>query len=90
MTPTECRQLIESCTHALQADPRQPEVLVRRGMARHLLGDFAGAEADFSAALELRPDFAEAYNNRGVTRDRQGNRAGAQADYDQALRLKPD
>jgi tetratricopeptide (TPR) repeat protein len=90
MDVRECQQLLESCTAALQANPNQLEVLLRRGMARHLLGDFAGAAADCTQALELWPECAEAHNNRGVTREKLGDRAGALADYDRAIQLKPD
>jgi tetratricopeptide (TPR) repeat protein len=82
--------VIGACNQALRADPRQAEVLVRRGLARHQLGDLAAAAADYSAALAVRPEFPEAFNNRGAARQALRDWSGALADYDAALRLRPD
>lgn len=81
--------MIETCTAALARDPRQPEVHIRRGLARHQLGDFANAIADYTEALALNPQLAEVYNNRGAARHRLRDHAGAVADFDEAIRLKP-
>ena len=61
-----------------------------RGLARHELGDLAGAIADYDQAIALKPNDAVAYNSRGNARRTQGDLAGAIADYDQAIALKPD
>ena len=50
------------------------------------------AIADYSAALQMRPDWAEAYNNRGYAYYWQGDGDGARAlaDYNKAIELRPD
>jgi len=81
--------LIETCTAALASDSRQPNVYIQRGLARHQLGDFANAIADYSEALALNPQLAEVYNNRGAARHRLRDHPGAVADFDAAIRTKP-
>jgi serine/threonine protein kinase/tetratricopeptide (TPR) repeat protein len=64
-----------------------------RGFARGELKEFAGAEADFEAALRLRLDDYARYVllvNRGVLRLREGRRAEAIADLEAATALKPN
>lgn len=54
--------------------------------------DFEHAIADYTRAIQLKPDYAEAYNNRGLAEALQ-SKAGlsnAIADYSQAIRLRPD
>lgn len=89
MNQDELTQLLQKYTESLKANPAQAEILVRRGMVHHALGDLAAAIADCSAALALNPNFPEALNNRAVVRDAQGDYPGAMADFDQALRLRP-
>ncbi|MCI0342419.1 MAG: tetratricopeptide repeat protein [Planctomycetales bacterium] len=60
-----------------------------RGVARGKLGDFAGAEADYTEAIRLKPDDADYRFNRGSSRDERGDSAGGLADLDEALRLRP-
>jgi tetratricopeptide (TPR) repeat protein len=87
--PAGLATMIETCTAALVSDPRQPIFYIRRGMARHQLGDFANAIADYTDALALNPNFAEAYNNRGAARHRLGEFAAAVADFNEAIRVRP-
>ena len=47
-------------------------------------------KANYSQAIELKPDDAEAYYNRGNTKSELGNLRSAIADYDRAIELKPD
>jgi serine/threonine-protein kinase len=47
------------------------------------------AEADYSRAIELIPDFLKAYENRGRIRTRLKNFPGAKADYGKVLELQP-
>ncbi len=51
-------------------------------------GDFAGAIADFTQAIELDPENADAYASRGAARAYSG--ADPTADWDRALRLDPE
>jgi tetratricopeptide (TPR) repeat protein len=60
-----------------------------RGQARLGRGDYAGAVAEFSAALGIDPGSGELYRKRGSARRDQGDAAGAVADFDAALRIDP-
>ena len=54
-------------------------------------GDAERAIADYTRAIELRPDYPKAYNSRGVVYMAHGyERAKAVADFDRAIGLKPD
>jgi tetratricopeptide (TPR) repeat protein len=48
------------------------------------------AIADYTKAIELKPDYAQAYTNRGLENEKLGQRDKAIADYHQALSLAPD
>jgi tetratricopeptide (TPR) repeat protein len=52
--------------------------------------DFDGAIAEYTKAIEIKPDYAFAYNDRGVAKDGKGDVDGALADYSKAIDLKPD
>jgi tetratricopeptide (TPR) repeat protein len=65
------------------------EVLLRRGIARHVQGDLHGALEDFRAAAEVDPTRPQAWNNCGVVRQALGDLPGAIADFDRALDLDP-
>ena len=54
------------------------------------LGDYAGAIADYTQVLRLKPDFASAYYNRGIAKKELGQYIAAIADYTETIRLKPD
>jgi tetratricopeptide (TPR) repeat protein len=63
---------------------------VKRGIEREKKGDFDGAKADFSKAIELKPDFVAAYIDRGDVKYKTDDLNGAQADYSKAAKLEPD
>jgi uncharacterized protein (TIGR02466 family) len=54
------------------------------------LGRLDDAEASYSQAIALRPDYAEAHSNLGVTLKELGRLDDAEASYSQAIALKPD
>jgi tetratricopeptide (TPR) repeat protein len=64
-------------------------LLMSRGERELQAGAADEAEADFTAALALDPDYAEAYARRAVARQQQGNAAGAIADIGEALKREP-
>ena len=66
--------------------PRKPS----RGDALTEKGDLAGALADYTEAIRLKPDYIYAYTRRGHVLKEKGDLAGALADYTDAIRLKPD
>jgi tetratricopeptide (TPR) repeat protein len=61
-----------------------------RGVEAYQRGQVDSAEAAFSAALALAPDWPAAYYDRGVVRNAMGRRADAASDFQQALRLEPE
>jgi tetratricopeptide (TPR) repeat protein len=64
-----------------------PICFSNRAVAKRDLGDEAGALADFSRALELRPDYAHARANRARLRAKRGETAEALADYELLLKI---
>jgi lipoprotein NlpI len=60
-----------------------------RGIGKVAKGDFDGAIADYSRALELDPKFAAAYRRRGIAKQANSDFDGAIADYNRALELDP-
>jgi tetratricopeptide (TPR) repeat protein len=55
--------------------------LVASGVAKSRVGDFDGALADYSRAIQQDGKNAPAYGNRGVAKQDKGDLAGAIADY---------
>jgi Flp pilus assembly protein TadD len=64
----------------LLARKPEPALHVFRARARIALKDLFGAEADFTEAIRLRPQYGEALGMRGLLREQLGNRDGALAD----------
>ena len=60
------------------------------GNAKYKTGDYAGAIADYTMAIRLKPNDAMAYLNRGAAKGNLGQHFAAITDYDTAIRLKPD
>jgi tetratricopeptide (TPR) repeat protein len=60
-----------------------------RAYAKQNKGDYDGAIADFSRAIELNPEYVDAYDNRANSRQSQGDYDGVIADSDRALQLDP-
>ncbi|MFN7557735.1 tetratricopeptide repeat protein, partial [Microcystis sp.] len=61
-----------------------------RGVDRLTAGDYSGAIADFTQALQLEPKDADAYYNRGYAELVLGQYERAIADYTQALTINPN
>jgi tetratricopeptide (TPR) repeat protein len=61
---------------------------INRGWAKRAKGDFDGAIADYSKAIELNPKLAVAYSNRGEAKKAKGDQEGADADLAQAEKLR--
>lgn len=54
---------------------------------KYAKGDFNGAIAILTKAIELNPNNAEAYNDRGFAKNTKGDFDDAIADYDKAIKL---
>jgi tetratricopeptide (TPR) repeat protein len=52
-------------------------------------GDFQGAAAEFTKAIEISPDFAEAYRARGDAWQAAGQDDAALADFEKAIAIDP-
>jgi tetratricopeptide (TPR) repeat protein len=61
---------------------------VTSGLEKYRLGNYDGAIADYTQAIDLNSSYVGAWLNRGMARSKQGNFDGAIADYSQAIKLK--
>lgn len=80
---------IAECTRAMKLEPNEAAWPFKRGQARALKKDFAGAIDDFSTAIGLRPDKADYYVERGFARFELGIISNATVDLDKAVALEP-
>jgi tetratricopeptide (TPR) repeat protein len=60
------------------------------GYAKRLKHDYDGAIADYTRAIELKPDYAGAYARRGNAELMKGDTAAANADFERAIALDPN
>ncbi|RKY16683.1 MAG: hypothetical protein DRP63_04975 [Planctomycetota bacterium] len=75
----------------LSTDPNREsaEALHIRGIGKHQRGDYDGAIADLTKAIELKPDYVEAFVSRGIAWAKKGEYDRAIADYTKAIKLNP-
>jgi tetratricopeptide (TPR) repeat protein len=76
-------------TSASSAAAAEADVHHARGFACRRKGDFHGAIAEYSRAIELDPTHFKAYFNRGFAYDKLRNFTAAIADYSRALAIDP-
>ena len=87
----EARDRVAALTRNVQSTASDRIVApFRDGIAAFEASRFPQAQALFSAAIQLQPDWAEAYFNRALTYAARGNRELAVRDLQQYLRLKPE
>lgn len=88
------RPLLPFPQEATLGDVAVDQVLVTRLLARAQekarQGDFQGAIADCTLAIQLDPQNSRAYSQRGSARYKSGDLAGAIADYTQVIQLAGD
>src|ERR1017187_4010260 len=75
-------------SYAQQLPNQMPYII--DGVAKQAKGDLDGAIADFTKAIELRPDLAISFEYRGKAKQAKGDLDGAIADFTKAIELKPD
>lgn len=80
---------LRSLNTAIGVRPDLFEPWFLRGVAKYNLGDFSGAESDFSEALRLHPLHIRSFHYRGLTRLRMANYYDALYDFRKALELDP-
>lgn len=81
--------LIEKTTllsEVIRLEPKNLDAYFFRAIAKHDLGDYAGAIVDYSKIIVLEPD-ADTYLNRGNSRYSLGDYEGAKEDYSKAFEL---
>ena len=88
------RQKIHYCTLAIGSGQltqiNMANTYFNRAVAFDSHGELESALADFSKAIELKPDDAEFYVNRGVTYLELGQVEKGLADFDAAVEIQPD
>ncbi len=63
----------------------------QRGVKKEISGDYEGAVADFTKAIEIDPNYAPAYDSRGIAHFRLGNNVElALADFSKAIEIDPE
>src|ERR1700683_3793659 len=67
-----------------------PRAYITSGFGKQSGGDLDGAIADFTKAIELKPDDEETYLSRGFAKRAKGDLDGAIADFTKDIELKPD
>ena len=77
-------------THEVKPNPKEASAYNERGNAKGDKGDFDGAVADYTRAIELDPKFTEAYYNRGLAKKHKGDFDGAIADYNRVIEINPN
>jgi len=68
---------------------KDANVYYNRGVVKENEGDWDGAIADYSKAIELKPTDDINYFKRGVAKGHKGDFDGAIADFTKAIELKP-
>ena len=85
---------IAGCTTIIESGRESQEILysvyVTRGYAYSGKRQYDLAIADFTRAIQLKPDNAFAYRNRGLAYTLKGQDDLAIADFNRAIQLKPD
>ena len=81
---------IERAQLAILGNHARAAVFYNSGLSKQRNGDFAGAIADFTKAIEIKHDYERAYRARGPLNEAKGDLDGAMADYTKAIEISPD
>ena len=82
--------VLESFNKSVSFGFSSPDVYYYRGLSKHLTGDYKGAVADYTLAIEQTNDFALAYHDRGTAKRYLGDMQGALYDYRMSTSFKHD
>ncbi|MCA3362835.1 MAG: tetratricopeptide repeat protein [Roseomonas sp.] len=84
---------ITGCSWLINSRHETPQNLAasyfNRANARSKSGDYKGAIADLTEAINVKPDFGVAFSLRAFFRFVSGDRTGAITDFSEAIRLNP-
>ena len=83
------QEALEYFERAINVDPDIFMAYVYSAGIKNILGDFAGAEHDYTILARLRPDYYFAFEALGVLRMRNQNWAGARDAFLEAYRQAP-
>jgi tetratricopeptide (TPR) repeat protein len=81
---------IQYFNQVISVKPYLAEPFMYRGMAKAQLGDFQGADADCTEAINRNPFIPQAYYTRGFARQRLGFFQDAVDDFTKALEFSPN
>jgi tetratricopeptide (TPR) repeat protein len=81
---------LEDLSSAVVEDPTNADYWFDRGMEYHTMEKWKEAEADFSKAIELRPNFPTAYKHRALVRAKLDDTPAALEDLKASLQLYGD
>ncbi|MGB3652864.1 MAG: tetratricopeptide repeat protein [Rivularia sp. (in: cyanobacteria)] len=84
----ELRQ--ESKLQLAQVNLQDAAKYFKSGNKRFEQGDYRGAIADFTQAIQINPNNTQVYYNRGVYRSQLKDYRGAIADYNKAIQINPN
>jgi tetratricopeptide (TPR) repeat protein len=73
----------------IESAPDRANSHYREGMRLLGPGDFEGAAAQFTKAIDIVPEYADAYLGRGKARQAAGQSEAALADFEKAIAINP-
>ncbi|MEE3719554.1 serine/threonine-protein kinase [Tumidithrix elongata RA019] len=86
---TSPSSLVQTIT-PVQTSSSDPTVMYTQGLAKYNSKDYAGAIADYTEAIRLKPDYKDAYKSRASTKITIRDFNGAIADCNEYIRLDPN
>lgn len=78
-------EAIEAFNTVTEHQPNNAKAYYLRGIAKYNLGDFYGAEKDYTQTISLKANYAQAYYYRGMTRIQLYNFQGAIKDFNKTI-----
>jgi tetratricopeptide (TPR) repeat protein len=84
----EVEQALTSFDKIVTANPKEPEVYLRRGKLRSLLGNFDGAIKDYTEVIKLEPRNEAAWNGRILAYSKNGDDEKALQDCNQLINFE--
>ena len=82
--------VIQYCNNIISNRPNLYKAWFYRGVAKHCLGDYTGAEEDYNQAVKLNPYVHELFRERANNRMSLKTYDLATEDYSRAIALSPD